>query len=109
MEKATSVQAMFRSASAFNSDLSSWNVEKVEDFGYMFKSASSYNSDMSFWNMISLKYKTEMLFGSGVTRTICNAKPLWNPNVADKWWAGCKLESGALLLARCGLFSYYCF
>ena len=42
---------MFARASAFNSDLSAWNVDNVSDMSSMFTGASAFSSDLSAWNV----------------------------------------------------------
>ena len=42
---------MFRSASAFNHPLNSWQVGQVTTFRNMFDSASAFNQDISAWNV----------------------------------------------------------
>ena len=40
---------MFYKTSAFNGDLSSWDVSNVTDMGYMFSDAKAFNQDLSSW------------------------------------------------------------
>ena len=42
---------MFRSATSFNGDLSSWDVSKVTDMSNMFQSATSFNQPLSSWDV----------------------------------------------------------
>jgi len=43
--------SMFRNATAFNQDLSSWDVGNVVSFNFMFMGASSFDSDLSNWDV----------------------------------------------------------
>ena len=46
------MHSMFHGASAFNSDLSSWNVSSVTDMYSMFYNASSFiGHDLSGWDV----------------------------------------------------------
>jgi surface protein len=47
----TNMSAMFYRAVAFNQDLSTWNVSNVTSMNYMFYRATSFNQDLSTWNM----------------------------------------------------------
>ena len=47
----TDMYRMFRDASSFNGDLSSWNVSQVTDMREMFWAASSFNGDVSSWDV----------------------------------------------------------
>ena len=60
----TNMTSMFRSASSFNGDLSSWNVSRVEDMGRMFESASSFNGNLSFWDVSRVTDMNSMFFGA---------------------------------------------
>jgi len=53
MGKVTLAESMFVDAVAFNQDISAWNVSSVTDFHDFFKGASSFNRDLSNWNTSS--------------------------------------------------------
>jgi surface protein len=40
---------LFRSATGFSQDISSWNVNNVTNMDYMFLSATTFNQDLSSW------------------------------------------------------------
>ena len=42
---------MFRSATAFNQPLGSWNVANIVDIRSMFRSAAAFNQDLSSWDV----------------------------------------------------------
>ena len=52
----TNMGGMFAGASAFQSDLSQWNVSSVTNMGGMFQGASAFQSDLSQWNVSSVTY-----------------------------------------------------
>jgi surface protein len=45
----------FEQGSSFNQDISSWDVGNVEDMGSMFNWASSFNQDISSWDISNLQ------------------------------------------------------
>lgn len=47
----TSLAAMFKGASAFNGNVSGWNVSNVSDFSEMFYNATSFNQSLSGWDI----------------------------------------------------------
>merc|ERR1712185_211216 len=58
------MNSMFCIATAFNGDLSGWNVSNVTDMGGMFQDASSYNHSLRNWSISASAKKFEMLKGA---------------------------------------------
>jgi len=50
----TSMYAMFAYATAFNQDISGWNVSSVVDMGDMFYRASAFNQNIGGWDVSSV-------------------------------------------------------
>ena len=48
---------MFYGCRNFNSDLSNWDVSKVQDMSYMFYECKNFNSDLSKWDVSTVKKK----------------------------------------------------
>ncbi len=51
LSNVTNMGGMFNDCSAFNQDLSGWNVSNVTDMGLMFYYCSAFNQDLSSWNV----------------------------------------------------------
>jgi surface protein len=45
------MSAMFNGATAFNQDINNWNVSTVTNMSYMFNAANAFNQDISNWNV----------------------------------------------------------
>ena len=60
----TSTQGMFDGATAFNQDISSWNVSNVTNMSYMFAGASSFNQSLAAWNVSNVTNMTLMFEGA---------------------------------------------
>ena len=56
----TDMDSMFRGASDFNGNISSWNVSSVENMANMFRDASSFNGNLSGWDVSSVENMATM-------------------------------------------------
>ena len=45
------MSSMFESASAFNQDISDWDVDNVTNMSFMFSGATEFNQDISLWEV----------------------------------------------------------
>ena len=83
----TSMASMFRSASSFNGDLSSWNVSSVEGMAGMFWGASSFNQTLNGWDVSSVEGMTEMFFGASSFDRPLNGWDVSSVNNTDSMFA----------------------
>ena len=60
-----SVHDMFRGTSAFDGDLSNWDVSSMTNLGYMFNRAYSFNGDISGWDVSKVQSMTYMFAEAG--------------------------------------------
>ena len=56
----TDMYAMFWGATAFDGDLSSWDVSSVTDMSFMFNAATSFNQPLSTWDVSSVTTMSTM-------------------------------------------------
>ncbi|PQJ82137.1 BspA family leucine-rich repeat surface protein [Polaribacter glomeratus] len=64
LNNVTNMEGMFNAASAFNGDLSSWDVSNVTNMNGMFYDAFLFNSDISSWNVGSVTSMSAMFYGA---------------------------------------------
>ena len=55
---------LFKGATAFNSDISAWDVSNVTDMCQMFDGATAFNSDLSGWDVSNVTDMCQMLLPS---------------------------------------------
>merc|ERR1719201_1656192 len=79
----TRMGAMFSGASAFNQDVSNWNVGKVTNMGLMFADASAFNQDLSNWDVSKVTNMHSMFFeAKSFKQVLCGAA--WVNSKADQ-------------------------
>ena len=59
----TSMKFMFYDCSAFNQDISGWDVSKVTNMGSIFCGCTAFNQDISGWNVSKVTVMREMFWG----------------------------------------------
>ena len=50
---------MFQTTTAFNGNISDWDISKVTNISYMFKSATAFNQNISGWNVSNVSNLTQ--------------------------------------------------
>jgi surface protein len=64
VSNATDMRWMFNEARAFNQDISSWNVSNVTDMTQMFVNATAFNQDIGSWDTSSVAIMDLMFFST---------------------------------------------
>ena len=75
----TDMSYMFDGATAFDGDLSSWNVSSVTVMNGMFRTATSFNQPLNSWNVSSVADMTNMFSGATSFNQPLN---IWNVSSA---------------------------
>jgi surface protein len=79
------MQAMFADSVSFQSNLSAWNVSKVQSMGSMFRGAVQFNSDISSWDVSSVQNLTTMFFSAlSFNQSLCPWQHRLSPNVTTR-------------------------
>ena len=60
-----------KSASAFNGNLSAWNVSAVQDITYMFSGACVFNGNLSAWDVSAVQDMSHMFSGPVPSTATC--------------------------------------
>ena len=60
VSKVTNMESMFGGCSTFNQDISGWDVSKVTNMASMFGGCSTFNQDISGWNVSNVTKMSEM-------------------------------------------------
>ena len=73
---------MFKNATAFNQDISSWDVERITDMTEMFSGATAFNQDLSGWNVEHLSEPGNFAYNNTIWTT--DLQPQWGvPHTCD--------------------------
>ncbi len=72
---------LFKDATTFNGDISTWDVSEVEDMSGMFQSASAFNKDLNAWDVSNVTSMGSMFSGASVFNATIST---WDVSSATK-------------------------
>ena len=64
LSRVTDMAGMFRDASSFDGDISTWDVSTVTNMAGMFRDADAFNGDISSWKVSSVTSMPQMFYGA---------------------------------------------
>ena len=64
LSSVTNMFAMFKGATAFNSDIGGWDVSNVTNMGNMFSGATAFNQDIGGWDVSAVRSMFAMFSGA---------------------------------------------
>ncbi|MGI9255382.1 MAG: BspA family leucine-rich repeat surface protein [Salinispira sp.] len=85
VSKVTNMYSMFGGSSTFNGDISGWNVSSVTDISGMFAYATAFNHNISGWDVSSVT-NMEGMFNNAIafTQNLEEWKEHWTPETGNK-------------------------
>jgi len=60
----TDMTDIFKDATSFNQDISSWDISNVKEMGSMFNGASAFNQPIGFWNVSNVTNMDSLFIGA---------------------------------------------
>jgi surface protein len=94
VSKVTTMNNMFNGATIFNQNIGSWNTSKVTNMNSMFNGASVFNQNISYWDVYNLSTKPQQ------PTDFSSNSPLVLPiNIANMpYWYGIGLDANGVTI-----------
>ncbi len=93
LSNVTNMEYMFYNCSAFNQDISGWNVSKVTNMGSIFFGCTAFNQDISGWNVSNVTDMSVMFWD-------CSA---FNQDISS--WDVSKVTNMGSMFSHCSAFN----